>query len=157
MGRTIRSLAAEAGLSVDECLTRLRGAGVGVGVGRQRLDGEDLAAALRALAPARAGGRPPAEAARAARRELDAEEMVVRLLRPLREKGKVGSEHTTPIENLWAHGFPDHRKADARDLTEALLHDGALAEKESQGRRHVWLTNVGRARLGRAEEALAGR
>jgi hypothetical protein len=86
---------------------------------------------------------------------LDEDELLVRLLRPLRQKGKVGREHTTPIEHLYGHGVPDHQKARAKELAEALLTRGCLAEEVSQGRRHVWLTTEGLARLAQAERPLA--
>ena len=82
--------------------------------------------------------------------------MVVRLLRPLRKKGKVGRNRTTPIEHLHGHGVPDHQKDAAKELAEALLKEACLAEKASQGRRHVWLTAAGLTRLQQAEAALAG-
>jgi hypothetical protein len=151
MGQSVRSLASEAAIPVRECAQQLRRAGLGVAVGKQRLDGPDLAAAREALGLARR--RPAAESADAPGRKLDGETMVVRLLRPLREKGKVGREHTTAIENVYGHGLPDHLKADAKRRVEELLAEGCLAEKVSQGRRHVWLTPAGQARLLRAETA----
>src|SRR4051794_21243788 len=150
MGQSLRSLAAEVGITVGECVEQLRPIGFEVVAGKQRLDGHDLPAARTAL------GLPQhrsAAAAVSASRKLDGETMVVRLLRPLREKGKVGREHTTPIEHVYGHGIPDHLKADAKRAVEELLVDGCLAEKVSQGRRHVWLTAEGQARLRRAEAA----
>jgi hypothetical protein len=73
----------------------------------------------------------------------------------LREKGKVGRDHTTSVEHVWGHGLPDHQKAEAKRLVEALLAEGCLDEKVSQGRRHLWLTVAGLERLSRAEESAA--
>jgi hypothetical protein len=148
MAQSLRSLAAEVGITVDECVEQLRPIGFKV-VGKQRLDGHDLTAARAAL------GLPQHRSAAAvsAGRKLDDGTMIVRLLRPLREKGKVGREHTTAIEHVYGHGIPDHLKADAKRAVEELLADGCLAEKVSQGRRHVWLTAEGQARLHRAEAA----
>jgi len=81
----------------------------------------------------------------------------LRLLRPLREKGKVGREHTTAIEHVYAHGIPDHLKAVAKDMLDELLAEGCLAEKVGRSRRHVWLTATGQARLLRAEASARGR
>ena len=150
--RSIRSLAAEAGISVEECLVRLLGAGLKVGVGGQKLDGQALASAQAALG-VRARLAEPTPAA--GRRDLEGDELLVRLLRPLREKGKVGRDHTTSVEHVWGHGLPDHQKAEAKRLVEALLTAGCLDEKVSQGRRHLWLTNSGLERLSRAEAVAA--
>ncbi len=150
--RSIRSLAAEAGIPVEECLVRLRGAGLKVGVGGQKLDGQALAGARAALG---LRDRPATQPASTARRDLEGDELLVRLLRPLREKGKVGRDHTTSVEHVWGHGLPDHQKAEAKRLVEALLADGCLDEKVSQGRRHLWLTVAGLERLSRAEEGAA--
>ena len=151
--RSIRSLAAEAGIPVEECLVRLRGAGLKAGVGGQKLDGQALASARAALG---LRDRPAAaQPAGNARRDLEGDELLVRLLRPLREKGKVGRDHTTSVEHVWGHGLPDHQKAEAKRLVEALLADGCLDEKVSQGRRHLWLTVAGLERLSRAEEGAA--
>jgi hypothetical protein len=154
VSQSIRSLAAEAGVPVRECLRRLGGAGLGAAVGGQRLEGQPLADARAALGLDRRRPEQPRRPPASPRRELGPEEVVVRLLRPLREKGKVGPHHTTPAETVWGHGVPDHRKAEAKELVEALLREGCLAEKESQGRRHVWLTGEGRARLRRLEAGL---
>jgi len=150
MGQSLRSLAAEVGITVHECVQQLRPVGLEVVVGKQRLDGHDLAAARTALGLTRDRCAAPAAGAG---RQLDDETMIVRLLRPLREKGKVGREHTTATEHVYGHGIPDHLKADAKRTVEELLADGCLAEKVSQGRRHVWLTAEGQARLRRAEAA----
>jgi hypothetical protein len=64
--------------------------------------------------------------------------MIVRLLRPLRQKGKLGREHTTPLEHVFGHGMPDHLKAEAKARAQQLLVEQCLAEKMSQGRRHVY-------------------
>jgi hypothetical protein len=155
MGQSLRSLAAEAGVPVHECAHRLRGIGLKAAVGAQRLEGHDLVTARRALGLAR--HRPAPSPIGAAGRVvlLGEDEMVVRLLRPLREKGKVGRKRTTPIEHLHGRGVPDHQKDAAKELAEALLKEGCLAEKVSQGRRHVWLTADGQARLRQAERASA--
>ena len=153
MGQSLRSLAAEVGITVDECVEQLRPIGFKVVAGKQRLDSHDLAAARTALGLTRHRSAASAPAPTEAGRKLDGETMVVRLLRPLREKGKVGREHTTPIEHVYGHGIPDHLKADAKRTVEELLADGCLAEKVSQGRRHVWLRAEGQARLRRAEAA----
>lgn len=68
---------------------------------------------------------------------------VLRLLQRLRRKGKTGRTHTTPVENVYAHGVPDHRKAEAKELVSKLLRAGILAQKVSQGRQHVWITQRG--------------
>ena len=153
MGQSVRSLAAEVGITVHACAHELRRAGLEVAVGKQRLDGHDLASARTALGLTRHRSAASAPAPTEAGRKLDGETMVVRLLRPLREKGKVGRGHTTAIEHVYGHGIPDHLKADAKRTVEELLADGCLAEKVSQGRRHVWLTAEGQARLRRAEAA----
>jgi hypothetical protein len=152
MGQSVRSLAAEADLTVRECLHVLHRAGLRKVVGGQRLEGHELSRARQAL------GLPlqhKTVSDSVCRQMLDGEELLVRLLRPLRQKGKLGREHTTPIEHLYGHGVPDHQKAQARDLVEMLLTRGCLAEKVSQGRRHVWLTTTGLAHLARAERPLA--
>ena len=82
---------------------------------------------------------------------IDESEMIVRLLRPLRQKGKLGRLHTTPFEHVCGHGFPDHLKAEAKARAEHLVVEGCLAEKVSQSRRHVWLTEQGLRRLAEAE------
>src|SRR4051794_4043931 len=123
MGQSVRSLAAEADLTVRECLHVLHQAGLRKVVGGQRLDGHELSRARQAL------GLPLQHGTTAAgprRQLLDEEELLVRVLRPLRQKGKLGREHTTPIEHLYAHGIPDHQKAQARDLVETLLTRGCL-------------------------------
>ena len=156
MRQSLRSLAAEAGVTVPECAHRLRRVGLKATVGAQRLEGHDLVTARRALGLARhrpAG--PPTDPASGRVVLLGEEEMVVRLLRPLRENGKVSRNRTTPIEHLHGHGVPDHQKDAAKKLAEALLQEGCLAEKVSQGRRHVWLTAAGQARLRQAEGASA--
>lgn len=80
-------------------------------------------------------------------RRLTRDELTVRLLGPLLAKGKVGRNHTTPVENVSGKGVPDHQKDDARNLVEEFLADGTLDQKVSQGRQHVWLTIKGRAVL----------
>jgi hypothetical protein len=46
-------------------------------------------------------------------------------------------------------------KAEAKRKVDELIADGCLAEKVSQGRRHVWLTIEGQARLLAAEPGAA--
>jgi hypothetical protein len=155
MGQSLRSLAAEADVPVHECAHRLRGVGLKATVGAQRLEGHELVTARRALGLAR--HRPTGPPTGVANRVilLGEDEMIVRLLRPLREKGKIGRNRTTPVEHLHSHGVPDHQKDAAKGLAERLLKEGCLAEKVSQGRRHVWLTAEGLARLRQAERASA--
>jgi hypothetical protein len=148
MRSTIRSLAAEAKLSVHACLERLRDAGLHVATGGHRLHGEALARARAALGvPERRVREEPAPMGP----PIGESEMIVRLLRPLRQKGKLGRLHTTSFEHVWGHGVPDHLKAEAKARAEQLLAEGCLSEKVSQGRRHVWLTELGLRRLEGAE------
>ena len=148
MRSTIRSLAAEAKLSGHACLERLRTAGLHVATGGHRLHGEALSRARAALGlSGRRTDATPAPNGPA----IDESEMIIRLLRPLRQKGKLGREHTTSLEHVWGHGLPDHLKAEAKARAEQLLAEGCLAEKVSQGRRHVWLTEQGLRRLTAAE------
>jgi hypothetical protein len=136
----IRSLAAGAGRTTREVIELLRNAGMRVGHGGQRLEGEELRRARRILElDSRASDRPA--------RNLSPEELRKRLLRPLVCKGKFGRQHTTPFENLYGRGLPDHQKHLARALAEELLRSGVLKAKISQGRRHVWLTPHGRGLL----------
>lgn len=143
---TVRSLAAQAHVTVDEAMIRLQLAGFTVKHPTTKLEGQQLRAAREALGLRAWGDKPPPA------RRLGPAELTVQLLRPLREKGKVGRTHTTPIEHVWGHGVPDHQKNDARERVEELLRQGALEEKVSQGRRHVWLTNQGLALLAEAEQ-----
>lgn len=145
---TIRQLAAEAGMSARDAVLALREAGLAVGNASQQFEGAELKS-VRVQLGLFARRRPATEPAR----RLSREELLVQLLRPLRAKGKVGRNHTTPIENTWGHGVPAHQKDEARDLVEELIRDGCLLEKVSQGRRHVWLTNAGLALLAEAEGA----
>jgi hypothetical protein len=144
----VRQLAAEAGIAAREAVAALRAAGVRVGTPSQVFEGAELKD-VRLKLGLLARRRPPSEPAR----RLTHDELVVQVLRPLRTKGKVGRNHTTPIENTYGHGVPAHQKDEARELVEELLRTGALEEKVSQGRRHVWLTNKGLARLEAAESA----
>jgi hypothetical protein len=148
MRLTVRSLAAEAKLSVQACRECLRDAGLGVAVGGQRLQGNELARARAVLGLPKHRTR---EQTATFRPPIDESEMIVRLLRPLRQKGKLGRLHTTPFEHVYGHGVPDHLKAEAKARAEELVVEGCLAEKVSQGRRHVWLTEHGLRRLGEAE------
>lgn len=152
MRATVRSLAARAKLSVRQCIERLRSAGVDVAVGAQRLDGSALAQAHAILGLAQQDNA--AKAATSA--TLDETELLIRLLRPLREKGKLGRNKTSAFELVYGHGVPDHQKAEAKAFADRLLREGCLDEKVSQGRRHVWLTELGLRRLREAEVAAAG-
>ena len=157
MRQTIRSLAVEAGMPVGTCLDRLRAGGLRVGTGAQRLDGESLARA-RAILELGAAGAPaaiPASENSDSERDLDETALLVRLLRPLREKGKLGRNRTSVLDLVHGHGVPDHQKAAAKALAEDLLRDGVLAEKVSNGRRHAWLTDQGLRRLAAAEAAVS--
>lgn len=134
---TVRSLAAEAKLSVDQALARLQGAGFDVRHSTNKLAGQQLRDAREALGLRAWGDKaPPAD-------RLDPDELAVRLLRPLREKGKLARNYHTEIANVWAHGVPAHQKAEAQDRTEAFLRDGLLEEKRNVGQRHVWMTQEG--------------
>jgi|GEM_PF-2148564 len=153
--QTIRSLAVEAGMPVGTCLERLRAGGLDVGLGAQRLDGESLARAraILDLGVVRDRTAVPAATDDAPKRDLDDTALLVRLLRPLREKGKLGRNKTTALDLVHGHGVPDHQKAAAKAFAEQLLREGALDEKVSGGRRHVWLTEAGLRRLAEAEAA----
>ena len=152
MKQKVRSLAAEAKMTVKACRSCLANVGIKVAKGAQTLAGTDLQGARVAL------GLPwdrssPAEQVNGKR--LDKNDLMLRLLRPLREKGKVGRNHTTPIENVHSHGIPDHQKAEARDLLDKFLVDGLVNQKTSQSRQHVWLTAVGLRRLEELERRSA--
>jgi hypothetical protein len=116
MRSTVRSLAAEAKLSVRVCLDLLRHAGLHFAVGGQRLQGEAWQRARAALGLP----EPRPRAAGASRPLVNESEMIVRLLRPLRQKGKLGREHTTPLEHVFGHGVPDHLKAEAKARAAAV-------------------------------------
>jgi hypothetical protein len=154
MRSTIRSLAVEAKLSVRACRECLRDSGLQVAVGGQWLQGEELAHARAALGLPKRRRR---EQAAPSRPPIGESEMIVRMLRPLRQKGKLGRLHTTPIEHVCGHGVPDHLKAEVKAQAEQLLAEGSLSEKVSQGRRHVWLTEQGLCRLAEAERETASR
>lgn len=136
-------------LPVRWCVEQLRGGGLEVAVGGQRLDGEALALAHAILGLEQ--DDPVVEPAGSS--TLDETELLIRLLRPLREKGKLGRNKTSAFELVYGHGVPDHQKAEARAFAERLLREACLAEKVSQGRRHVWLTGRGLHRLREAEAA----
>lgn len=135
-------------MSARDAVLALREAGLTVGNASQQFEGAELKR-VRVQLGLFARRRPAAEPAR----RLSEDELTVQVLRPLRTKGKAGRNHTTPIENTWAHGVPAHQKDEARDLVEAFIRDGYLEEKVSQGRRHVWITNEGLALLSEAESA----
>lgn len=145
---TVRSLAGQARVPIDEALLRLQDAGFAVRHPTNKLTGQELRRAREVLGLRAWGDKPPPA------RRLTETELVVQCLRPLREKGKVGRTHTTPIEHVWGHGVPDHQKDEARRLVDRWVTEGVLEEKPSQGRRHVWLTLVGLARLAAAEAAV---
>jgi hypothetical protein len=140
--QTLRSLAAEIGLTTKVAVERLREAGIAAS-NQSRFDGRKLTRARKALGLDQA-------------KLLSGDEMVVQLLGPLRRKGKVGKTHTTEFTNVWGHGVPPHQKDEARELAEQMIRDGLLEEKPSAGRRHVWMTERGLARLAAAERALSG-
>jgi len=140
--QTLRSLAAEVGLTTKVAVERLREAGIAAS-NQGRFDGRELARARKAL-----GLDQP--------KLLSEDELVVQLLGPLRRKGKVGRTHTTEFTNVWGHGVPPHQKDQARDLAEQMIRDGLLEEKPSVGRRHVWVTELGLGRLEAAGRALSG-
>ena len=142
---SVRSLAGQAKLPVVDAILLLQDAGFAVKHPSNKLEGEALRDAREALG-LRAWGDKPEPA-----RRLSEAELIVQCLRPLREKCKVGRTHTSPIESVYGHGIPDHQKNEARDLVDRLVAQGHLLEKPSQGRRHVWLSREGQARLALAE------
>jgi len=138
--KNLKQLAAEAGLPLLEAQELLRVAGIEPPHKKAKVDGRELREIRVALSlPARRhvsdGGT-----------SLDADELDRRLLVPLLRKGKVGRQHTTPIENVYGRGVPGHQAGEAKARLDAMIAEGLLEEKSSQGRRHVWLTNPGRAR-----------
>ncbi len=147
---TVRSLAGQAQVPVAEALLRLQEAGIEVRHPNAKMEGADVRKA-REILGMRAWGEklPPA-------RRLTETQLLLQCLRPLREKGKVGRTHTTPIEHVYGHGVPDHQKDEARSLVERFVADGTLCEKQSQGRRHVWLSREGLALLAGAEKTEVG-
>lgn len=147
---TVRALAAQAKLSVDEAMVRLMATRFAVKHPSNKLAGQQLRAAREALG-LRAWGEKPPPAER-----LADDELVVRMLRPLREKGKLARNYHTEIANVWGHGVPPHQKDRAQELTEEFLREGLLDEKRSVGQRHVWLTQAGLALLSEAEARLQG-
>jgi hypothetical protein len=142
---TVIALGLEAGLRADEVLHRLQELGFSVKHNRAKLAGTELRRAREALGLRGRGPKPQA------RPTTDEPALMLRLLRPLRQKGKLGRNHTTEVDNVCTHGIDDHDKRRARDLVEAWLTAGVLAEKPSCGRRHVWLTMAGLALLERLE------
>ena len=144
---SVKSLAGQAHVAVDEAILRLQDAGFDVKHPKSKLEGAALRQAREVLGLRAWGDKPPPA------RRLGEQELVVQCLRPLREKGKVGLTHTTPIEHVYGHGIPDHQKDEARALVDRFVLDGMLLEKQSQGRRHVWLSKEGLALLWQAEHA----
>lgn len=142
---TVIALGLEAGLRADEALRRLQELGFAVKHNRAKLAGAELRRAREALGLRGRGPKPPGKAA------TDDGELMLRMLRPLRQKGKLGRNHTTEVDNVCTHGMDDHDKERARELVEVWLTEGVLAEKPSCGRRHVWLTLDGLALLERLE------
>jgi hypothetical protein len=147
---TVRALAAQAKVTVDEAILRLMDAGFAVQHPTNKLTGQELRAAREALG-LRAWGEKPPPAER-----LRDDELVVRMLRPLREKGKLARNHHTEIANVWGHGVPPHQKDRAQQLTEEFLREGLLGEKRNVGQRHVWLTLSGLALLAETEARMTG-
>jgi len=123
-------------------------------MGGQRLQGKELSRARAALDLPK---RRTCEQATDARPSIDESELIVRLLRPLRQKGRLGRLHTTPFEHVCGHGVPDHLKAKAKAQAEQHIAEGCLAEKVSQSRRHVGLTEQGWRLLPEAERRTSGR
>ncbi len=143
--KTVRQLAAEAAVPVREALQRLVTAGFAVGHAQDRLEGSTLRRARETLGQ-RAWG-PKSEGAE----HLDAETLALRMLRPLREKGKTGRNHHTHETNVWGKGIPDHQKGEAQAMVARWLAEGVLDHKASNGQRHVWLTLQGLALLATLE------
>ena len=146
---TVRSIAGQAHVPLDEAIVRLQDAGFAVKHPSSKLEGQALRDARELLGLRAWGDKPPPA------RRLTQSELIVQCLRPLREKGKVGKTHTSPIEHVYGHGIPDHQKDEARELVDELVTAGFLLEKPSQGRRHVWLSQAGLARLAAAEAETA--
>jgi hypothetical protein len=144
---SIRALAKELDGVPGERVRRLRTAGIEHRKA-DTLTPEQLHKAREAL------GLPGRANRAEAGRSLTRDELIVRCLRPLLVKKKVGRNHTTPAENIWGHGVPDHQKGEARALAEELLASGLLEEKPSQGRQHFYLTTRGAALLAATEAAL---
>lgn len=147
---TVRSLAGQAHVPVDEAVLRLQEAGLDVRHPNTKLEGADVRKAREILGMRAWGEKPPPA------RRLTGTQLLVQCLRPLREKGKVGRTHTTPIEHVYGHGVPDHQKDEARAQVERFVANGTLCEKQSQGRRHVWLSREGLALLAGAEKTESG-
>lgn len=143
----LRALAAEAKMPMEEALLRLLEAGMTYKHGNDILVGAEIRRAREALGM-RAWGEKPPQAER-----LGADELLLRILRPMAAMGKHGPEHHTEITNLWGKGIPDDQKGEARARVEQLLQDGHLGEKRNVGQRHVWLTNAGRRLLSQTEAA----
>ncbi len=145
---TVRSLAAEAKLPVDDALIQLQLAGFDVRHSTNKLAGQQLRDAREALGLRAWGDKPPPAD------RLPGDELAIRLLRPLREKGKLARNYHTEIANVWAHGVPPHQRAEAQAMTEAFLRDGLLEEKRNVGQRHVWMTQEGLLYLAQVEQRL---
>jgi len=101
---TVRSLAGQAHVPVDAALVRLQEAGLDVHHPNTKLEGAEVRKAREVLGMRAWGEKPPPA------RRLNETQLLVQCLRPLREKGKVGRTHTTPIEHVYGHGVPDHQK-----------------------------------------------
>jgi hypothetical protein len=145
--KNLKQLAAEAGLPLSEAQARLRGAGVEPPYRKAKVDGRELREIRIAL------GLPARRHVSELGTSLEPHELDARLLVPMLRKGKVGRQHTTPVENVYGHGVPGHQVGEAKARVDSMIAEGLLEEKSSQGRRHVWLTNAGRAR---AEELRGG-
>lgn len=145
---TVRSLAAESGIRTALAVKRLQEAGFSVARGGDRIPTERIPAARESLGLRR---RPEVDTGEDS--SLSEAQIVVRMLRPLAAKGKRGRTHTTPVENVYGRGIPDHQKGQALRIVDELVRDGLLGRKISQGRTHVWITREGLARLARAEQS----
>ncbi|MAF27287.1 MAG: hypothetical protein QF819_02295 [Gemmatimonadota bacterium] len=140
--RTVRALAADAGVPAREAVRILRKGGFKVSHPSARVSGVDLKRAREAL-----GLRGRARQAGADARVLTREELTDRILKGLWVKKKVAKNRTTAIENSWGRSVPSHQKGQAQQLVEEFLTAGLMGEKMSQGRRHVWITGEGVAFL----------
>lgn len=138
-GSTLKQLAAELGVPVSEALERLQRSGISPPPPRKRVAGRKLRE-LRA-----APGLAARQRSAGASTHLDGLEPDWRLLPPLLRKGKTSRDRTTPTDNAFGHGVPDHQAGAAKGRVDQLIRDGLIATKVSQGRQHVWLTPAGRA------------
>lgn len=96
-----------------------------------------LVAALEELGYSRAVDRAPAPSLLIDDDPCPRRRHARRVLRRLLQKGKIGGYHTE--FDHFTRGLPDHEKNDAKEIAEALLRAGLLAEKPSVGQRHISL------------------